>query len=114
MRTIKQDKTLHGSHPLAELLGQISGSNAGSNSLVEIAGRICWSNRSVKFLDQIPGSNLLVKFAGQMQPILGPTLVSLGECMGAPTDSPKTGKDGRETGKEKPHAVKRGACLDWR
>jgi hypothetical protein len=42
--------------------------------------------------------------------ILGPTLASLGARMGTPTDSLKTGKDGQETGKEKPHAAMRGAC----
>ena len=93
-RTIKQDKMLHDAYPVVDLLSQISGSNAGSNSLVEILGRICRSNCQskswIKFLDQIPGSNLLVKSAGQMQPILGPPLASLGECMGAPADRPKT------------------------
>jgi hypothetical protein len=40
-RTIAQDKMLHGVNPLAELIGQISGSNAGSKSLVEFAGSNC-------------------------------------------------------------------------
>jgi len=101
---------LHDSYPVAELLGQISGSNAGSNSLVKIVGqihgsnlsvkllvesvrRIAGSNLSVKFLDQIPRSNLLVKSAGQTQPIHGPTRASLGARMGAPTDGLKTAKD---------------------
>ncbi len=62
-------------------------------------------------MDQIHWSNLLVKSAGQMQPILGPPLVSLGARMAMPSNGPKTGKDGRETGKEKPHAATRGAWL---
>jgi hypothetical protein len=45
-----------------------------------------------------------------MQAILGPPLASLGERMAAPAHGPKTGKDGRETGKEKPRAAMRGAC----
>jgi len=65
-------------------------------------------------MGQIPRSNLLVKLLGhvtsgvtsvtshvtsnaanQTQPILGPPLASLGECMDAPTDSLKTGKKGK-------------------
>lgn len=93
---------LHDPHPLVDLLRQISGSNAGSNLLVkivgQIAGRIHWSNLSVEFLDQIGWSNCWVKFAGQirwsnaanqMQPILGPTLASLGARMGTPADGLK-------------------------
>jgi hypothetical protein len=110
--TIKQVKMLHGPYPVADLLGQISGSNAGSKLSVEILGRIYWSNSSVKLpveiMDQIPGSNLLVKSAGQIArpcnvrryirnvaryikrtPILGPPLASLGARMGAPADGPK-------------------------
>jgi len=119
----------HGPYPVADLLvklaGQMLGQNCWSNSWVkfvrQIAGSNCWSNsrikftgqnhgsnRSIKFLDQIPRSNLLVKSAGQTQPIHGPPLASLGARMGAPTDSLKTGKDGREMGKEKPHASQRG------
>jgi len=103
---------LHGPYPLADLLVQISGSNAG---------RIHWSNLSVEFLDQIGRSNCWVKLldqiprsnaANQTQPIHAPPLASLGQCMDAPTDSPKTGKDGRETGKEKAHAVKRGPVFN--
>jgi len=45
-----------------------------------------------------------------MQPINAPPLASLGARMDTPTDGPKTGKDGRERGKEKAHAVKRGPC----
>ena len=49
-----------------------------------------------------------------MRPILGPPLASLGQRMATLTHGPKTGKDGQETGKEKPHAVGRGAWLAWR
>jgi len=122
---------LHDPYPVVDLLGQISRSNAWSKLSVKIVGRIlwsnCWSNLSVELLGQIPGSNLWVKLGGhvtsgvtsvtshvtsnaanQTQPILGPPLASLGARMGAPTDSLKTGKDGREMGKEKPHASQRG------
>jgi len=105
--TIKQVKMFHDHYPVVDLLGQISGSNAGSKLSVKIVGRICrsncWpnlrikfigriagSNRSIKFLDQIPRSNLLVKSAGQTQPIHGPPLASLGARMDAPADGPKT------------------------
>jgi len=65
---------LHDSHPVADLMGQISRSNAGSKSLVKIMGRICrsncWSNLSVELLGQIAGrihgSNSLVKLLGQI------------------------------------------------
>jgi hypothetical protein len=96
---------LHDHHPLADLLGQISRSNAGSKLSVEILGRICrsncWSNLSVELLGQIPGSNLPVKLlrrvtpdvtsnaANQTRPILRPPLASLGARMGAPTDGLK-------------------------
>jgi hypothetical protein len=129
-KTIRQDKMLHGHHPLADLLGQISRSNDGSKLSVEFVGRICrsncWSNSrikftgriagsnpSVKFLDQIPRSNLLVKSAGQTQAILGPTLASLGARMAMPSNGPKTGKDGWETGKEKGHALRAWPWLAW-
>ena len=36
--TIRQDKMLHEVNPLAELLGQISGSNTGSKSIIEFVG----------------------------------------------------------------------------
>ena len=36
--TIIQDKMLHGVNPLAELIGQISGSNTGSKSIIEFVG----------------------------------------------------------------------------
>lgn len=69
-KTITQDKMLHDAHPLVDLLGQISGSNAGSNSLVKIVGRICWSNSLVKllveFVGQIGRSNSWIKFLGQI------------------------------------------------
>ncbi len=55
-KTIKQDKMLHDPHPVADLLGQISGSNAGSKLSVEIVGRIHGSNLSVKLLGQIAAS----------------------------------------------------------
>jgi hypothetical protein len=110
---------LHDPYPVADLLGQISRSNAGSKSLVKIVGqncrsnsrikftgRIAGSNPSVKFLDQIPRSNLLVKSAGQTQAILGPPLASLGARMAMPSNGPKTGKDERERGKEKGHALR--------
>ena len=135
MRTITQVKMLHDAHPVDQLLGQISRSNAGSKLSVEIVGRICRSNSLVKLpveiMGQIPGSNppvkLLVvtshvtdvtpdvtsKHANQTQPILGPLLANLGERMAMPSNGPKTGKDRRETGKEKPHAATRGACLAW-
>jgi len=96
------------SKSLVEFVGQIHWSNLSVKLLGQIASRNHGSNSWVKFLGQIPGSNLLVKSAGQTQPIHGPPLASLGARMGAPTDSLKTGKDGREMGKEKPHASQRG------
>ena len=109
---------LHDPHPVADLLGQISRSNAGSNSLVEFTGQICPSNCWVKLLaeikDQIRWSNCgqiagrnvaryirnvtryirnVARYANardQMQPIHGPQRASLGARMDAPTDEPKT------------------------
>jgi len=66
----------------------------------------------VEFTDQIHWSNCWIKSVDQTQAILGPMLASLGECMDAPAHGPKTGKDGRETGKEKAHAVKRGTAFN--
>jgi hypothetical protein len=81
---------LHDPYPVVDLLGQISGSNCWSNSLVklpvEFTDQIHWSNCWIKSVGQIPGSNSSIKFAGQTQAILGPTLASLGARMGAPTD----------------------------
>jgi hypothetical protein len=100
--TIKQDKMLHDPHAVADLLGQISRSNAGSKSLVKFMGRICPSNCWVKLLVEICESNSWIKFLGQIcrsnplvkrTRILGPPLASLGARMDAPTDSLKTGKD---------------------
>jgi len=58
-KTIRQVKMFHDHHPVADLLGQISGSNAGSKLSVKIVGRIagsnCWSNLSVELLGQIAG-----------------------------------------------------------
>ena len=73
-KTIRQDKMLQVVNPLAELIGQISGSNTGSKSLVEftgqITGRIARSNLSVKFmgqiLDQNHRSNSWIKSIGQI------------------------------------------------
>ena len=73
-KTIRQDKMLHGSHPLVDLLGQISRSNAGSKLSVKIVGRIhwsnCWSNSRIKFtvelLDQIDRSNSWIKLLDQI------------------------------------------------
>ena len=57
-------------YPVVDLLGQISGSNAGSKLLVEfvgqIAGRIHGSNSLVELLDQIGRSNSWIKFLGQI------------------------------------------------
>jgi hypothetical protein len=82
-----------------EFVGQIAGRIHGSNSLVELLGQILRSNSWIKFLGQI---------AGQTQAILGPMLASLGARMATPTDGPKTGKDGRERGKEKATLCGRG------
>ena len=69
-RTITQVKMLHDPYPVDQLLGQISGSNCWSNSLVEFVGQIHGSNLSVKllveFTDQIHWSNCWVKFADQI------------------------------------------------
>ena len=103
-----------------------------SNRLVELLGRIHGSNSrvksvglSVKFLVQILRSNCCSGNARRYgcnarrygkarkltQPICGSQRASLGQRMGAPTNGPKTGKDGQGTGKEKGHAVRRG--LGW-
>lgn len=52
---ITQVKMLHDPHPVADLLGQISRSNAGSKLSVKIAGRICRSNSRVKSVRQFAG-----------------------------------------------------------
>jgi len=78
---------LHGPYPVVDLLGQISGSNAGSKLSVKIVGQIhgsnpsvkllveftdqihwsnCWVKLLVKIMGQIPGSNWSVKFLGQI------------------------------------------------
>jgi len=74
---------LHDPYPVADLLGQIAGSNAGSKSWVKIVGQIhgsnCWvksvrqiaslihgSNSLVELLGQIAGSNLWVKLGGHV------------------------------------------------
>ena len=71
-----QDKMLHDPHPLGALVGQISGSNAGSKSLVKFMGQIngsnYWSNLPVKFLVQIPRSNCWVKLLGYVTPNVTP------------------------------------------
>ena len=125
-KTITQVKMLHDSHPVADLLGQISWSNAGSKSLVKFVGQNRWSNLSVEFVGRIHGSNLPVKLLvvtcdvtdvtpdvtsnarNQTQPIFDPPLASLGARMDAPTDGPKTAQDRPQMGKEKGHAVGRG------
>jgi len=99
------------SNSWVKFVGQIAGRIHGSNSLVELLDQIGRSNSWIKFLGQIPGSNLLVKSAGQMQPIHGPPLASLGQCMDTPTDGPKMGKDGRERGKKSP--THRSVGLGW-
>jgi hypothetical protein len=93
-----------------KIVGQNRRSNLSVKLLVKsvrrIAGSNCWSKSWIKFLDQICWSNA----ANQTQPIHAPPLASLGQCMGAPAHGPKTGKDGRETGKEKAALCGRGLC----
>ena len=69
---IRQDKMLQAVKPLAELISEISRSNAESKSLVkftgQITGQICRSNLSVEFLDQIHRSNCWGKLLGYVTP----------------------------------------------
>ena len=115
--TIRQDKMLHGVNPLVELLGQISGSNAGSKSIIEFVGsnlmaeftrEIASRNSWFKFLGRIAGSNCWGKLLGyvtpdvtdvtrdvtpnarkQTRPICGPQRANLGQRMATPTDKPR-------------------------
>ena len=67
---IRQDKMLQAVKPLAELISEISRSNAESKSLVKLAGQIhgsnYWSNCSVKSAGQICRSNSWFKSIGQI------------------------------------------------
>ena len=69
-RTIIQVKMLHDHNPVADLLGQISRSNAGSKLSLKIMGRICWSNcwsnSRIKFTGRIARSNPEIKFLDQI------------------------------------------------
>ena len=69
-KKIRQDKMLQDPHPLVELIGQISRSNAKSKSSVKFIGQNRWSNLSVKFTGQITGqicrSNPSVKLLGKI------------------------------------------------
>ena len=72
---------LHDPHPVDQLLGQISRSNAGSKSSVEfvgqIAGRIHRSNSLVELLDQIRRSNSWIKFLGQIVSHVTPSVTGV-------------------------------------
>lgn len=98
--TIRQDKILHEPNPLAELIGQIS----GSNCLVEIAGSNSW----IKSIGQIHGSNPPAK-RGQTRPAAGKPRRTHGHAYG----QAKKGLGWTEKGQRKSRALWARLVMDW-
>ena len=104
-RTIIQVKMLHDPYPVADLLGQISRSNAGSKSLVKFMGQIAsrnhGSNSWIKLVGQICWSN-----AGNPRPAAGEPRRMHGRAYG----QAENGQGLTAKRQRKGHAVGRGLC----